>query len=35
MLEGDPHDVEPDRIKDITVNRTVVGGKTMFPKNER
>jgi predicted amidohydrolase YtcJ len=26
MLEADPHDVEPDRIKDIGVVRTVVGG---------
>ena len=34
MLEADPHDVDPDRIKDIKVNRTVVGGRTMFPKNE-
>ncbi len=29
MLAEDPHDVEPDRIKDIRVVRTVVGGKTM------
>jgi predicted amidohydrolase YtcJ len=34
MLEQDPHDVDPDRIKDIRVNRTVVGGKTMYPKGE-
>jgi predicted amidohydrolase YtcJ len=34
MLEKDPHDVNPDEIKDIKVVRTVVGGKTMFPKNE-
>ena len=34
MLEQDPHDVDPDRIKDIRINRTVVGGKTMYPKNE-
>ncbi len=34
MLEQDPHDVDPDRIKDIKVNRTVVGGKTMYPKSE-
>ena len=26
----DPHDVDPDEIKDIKMVRTVVGGKTMF-----
>ena len=30
MLEKDPHDVDPDQIKNIKVNRTVVGGKTVF-----
>ena len=34
MLERDPHDVNPSEIKDITILRTVVGGKTMHPKNE-
>jgi predicted amidohydrolase YtcJ len=34
MLEKDPHDVDPDTIKDIKVLRTVVGGKTMHPKSE-
>ena len=29
MLEKDPHDVDPDTIKDIKVVRTVVGGKTV------
>jgi len=29
MLAEDPHDVEPDRIKDIAVVRTVVGGRVM------
>ncbi len=29
MLSEDPHDIEPDRIKDIRVVRTVVGGKAM------
>jgi predicted amidohydrolase YtcJ len=29
MLEKDPHDVNPDTIKDIKVVRTVVGGKTV------
>jgi predicted amidohydrolase YtcJ len=29
MLEKDPHDVNPDTIKEIKVVRTVVGGKTM------
>ena len=32
MLEKDPHDVNPDTIKDIKVVRTVVGGKTVYPK---
>lgn len=31
ILEKDPHEVDPDQIKDITVVRTVVGGKTMYP----
>jgi len=30
MLEKDPHDAEPDTIKDIKIVRTVVGGKTMY-----
>ena len=34
VLERDPHDVDPNQIKDITVVRTVVGGKTMHPKSE-
>ena len=34
MLENDPHDVRPDTIKDIKVVRTVVGGRTMYPKSE-
>jgi hypothetical protein len=29
ILEKDPHDVNPDTIKDIKVVRTVVGGKTV------
>jgi len=33
VLERDPHEVEPDRIKDIKVARTVVGGRTMYPKD--
>ncbi|MGQ0539195.1 MAG: amidohydrolase, partial [Gemmatimonadaceae bacterium] len=32
ILEKDPHDADPDAIKDIRVVRTVVGGKTMYPK---
>jgi predicted amidohydrolase YtcJ len=32
MLERDPHDVAPDEIMKIKVVRTVVGGKTMHPK---
>jgi len=33
ILEKDPHDVDPNQIKDIKVVRTVVGGKTMYPKS--
>jgi predicted amidohydrolase YtcJ len=29
ILGKDPHDVDPDRIKEIQVVRTVVGGRTM------
>ena len=32
VLEKDPHEVNPDELKDIKINRTVVGGKTMYPK---
>jgi predicted amidohydrolase YtcJ len=32
ILAADPHDAEPDRIKEIGVIRTVVGGRTMHPK---
>src|SRR4051812_12038087 len=31
MLEKDPHDVPPNEIQNIKVNRTVIGGKTVFP----
>lgn len=34
MLEKDPHEVPPETIKDIRIVRTVVGGKTMYPKSE-
>jgi predicted amidohydrolase YtcJ len=34
MLAEDPHTVEPGRIKDIKVVRTVVGGRTVHPKEE-
>lgn len=34
MLAKDPHDVDPDEIKTIPISRTVVGGKTMYPKGE-
>jgi predicted amidohydrolase YtcJ len=33
ILEKDPHEVDPNQIKDIKVVRTVVGGKTMYPKS--
>ena len=32
MLEKDPHDVDPNTIKDIKVVRTVVGGKTTYAR---
>jgi predicted amidohydrolase YtcJ len=32
MLEKDPHDVPPNEIMNIKVNRTVLGGKTVYPK---
>ncbi|MDP6581440.1 MAG: amidohydrolase [Vicinamibacterales bacterium] len=31
MLDRDPHEVEPDDIKNIAVVRTVVGGRTVYP----
>jgi hypothetical protein len=31
ILEKDPHDVPPTEIMNIKVNRTVVGGKTVYP----
>ncbi|MBI4477543.1 MAG: amidohydrolase [Acidobacteria bacterium] len=34
MLEKDPHDVDPDQIKNIKVLRTVVSGRVVYPKNE-
>jgi predicted amidohydrolase YtcJ len=33
MLEKDPHEVDPDTIKNINVVRTVAGGRTVHPKN--
>ena len=30
MLGADPHDVDPGRLKDIKIVRTVVGGRTMY-----
>jgi predicted amidohydrolase YtcJ len=34
ILEKDPHDVDPNTIKDIRIVRTVTGGRTVFPKTE-
>ena len=31
MLDRDPHDVDPDAIKEIAVVRTLAGGKTVYP----
>ncbi len=33
ILGKDPHKADPEKIKDIEVVRTVVGGRTVFPKN--
>lgn len=30
ILENDPHDVDPDAIKDIKIVRTVMGGRTVY-----
>ena len=30
ILAEDPHDVDPDRIKEIRIVRTVVGGTTVY-----
>lgn len=30
ILENDPHDVDPDAIKDIRIVRTVLGGRTVY-----
>jgi predicted amidohydrolase YtcJ len=34
ILADDPHKADPERIKDIKVVRTVVGGQTAFPRDE-
>jgi predicted amidohydrolase YtcJ len=34
MLADDPHTIEPSRIKDIQVLRTVVDGRTVYPADE-
>ena len=31
VLERDPHEVDPDDIKNIAIVRTVVGGRTVYP----
>ena len=30
ILEQDPHDVDPDTIKDIKITRTILDGKTLY-----
>ena len=32
ILDKDPHEVDPDRLKDIQIVRTVVGGKTAYAR---
>lgn len=32
ILGQDPHRVDPDKLKEIPIVRTVVGGKTMFSR---
>jgi len=34
ILEKDPHDVDPNTIKDIKIARTVTGGRTVYPRSE-
>jgi predicted amidohydrolase YtcJ len=34
MLDRDPHEGDPNTIKDIKVVRTVVGGRTVHPRGE-
>ena len=34
LLAKDPHDVNPDEIKNIQIVRTMVGGRTVYPKGE-
>lgn len=34
LLANDPHKVDPHKIKDIRVVRTVVGGQTMYPREK-
>lgn len=34
ILEKDPHDVDPNTIKDIRIVRTMTGGRTVYPKSE-
>jgi predicted amidohydrolase YtcJ len=33
VLDKDPHEVDPDRLKDIQIMRTVVGGKTVYARS--
>jgi len=35
ILADDPHTVSPDRIKDVDIVRTVVGGTTMYTATKR
>jgi hypothetical protein len=34
ILEKDPHDVDPNTIKDIKIARTVTGGRTVYPRSD-
>jgi predicted amidohydrolase YtcJ len=34
LLAQDPHQVDPHKVKDLRIVRTVVGGRTVYPKPE-
>ena len=34
ILEADPYSVDPNTIKDIKINRTITGGRTVYPRSD-